>query len=58
MGAVEEALVSLAEVAHRCPKVTRKFAADEPTMWDRRHADIDALLDRLDEADQREPAAL
>lgn len=53
--AVEEALVSLAETAHRCPKVIHKLTTDEPTMWDRRHADIDALLDRLDEL-HRQPA--
>lgn len=58
MNPVEEALVSLAEVAHRCPKIIHKFTADELTAWDRRHADIDALLDRLDQLANREPAAL
>jgi hypothetical protein len=55
---VTEALVSLAATAGRCPRVVHRFADDEPTMWDRRHADIDALLDRLDQLARREPAAL
>lgn len=58
MGAVEEALVSLSQTAHRCPKIIHQFAGDPPTMWDRRHADIDALLDRLDQLATLEPSAL
>jgi hypothetical protein len=45
--AVVEALLSLNETAKRCPCVVHRFAEDAPTMWDRRHLDIDALLDRL-----------
>lgn len=47
--AIEEALVSLAKTASRCPRVTRRLAEDPATPWDRRHEDIDALLDRLTE---------
>jgi hypothetical protein len=56
--AVCDALTSLSETARKCPHVTRLFVLDPPTMWDRRHADIDALLDRLDQLSTREPAAL
>lgn len=51
--AVRDALASLSENARRCPHETRLFARDEPTLWDRRHADIDALLDRLDQLDRQ-----
>lgn len=42
---IREALTSLAKAAARCPYVIARFACDDPTAWDRRHADIDALLD-------------
>lgn len=45
--AVKEALVSLVATAKRCPRVIAKLSTDQPTMYDRRHADVDALLDRL-----------
>lgn len=41
-------LASLVRQAKRCPAVHRRFElTDQPTEWDRRHADIDALLDML-----------
>ena len=40
-------LRSLVVQARRCPSVTHRFTADPLTEWDRRHADIDALLDSL-----------
>lgn len=46
--AVVEALCSLNDTAKRCPHVIARLG-DPPTMWDRRHLDVDALLDRLDE---------
>lgn len=47
--AVVEALMSLNETAKRCPYVVHRFEDDALTAWDRRHADIDAMLDRLTE---------
>lgn len=38
-------LASLVTQAKRCPRVVHRFNEDELTEWDRRHADIDALLD-------------
>ena len=39
-------LLSLVKQAKRCQHIHRRFELDdEPTEWDRRHADIDALLD-------------
>lgn len=45
--AVVEALVSLVATARRCPRVTHRLMDDPPTAYDRRHEDIDALLDRI-----------
>jgi hypothetical protein len=46
--AVVEALLSLVATAKRCPYIVARFAADQPTAWDRRHEDIDALITMLD----------
>lgn len=51
--AVIEALLSLNANAKRCPRVTHRLMDDPLTAHDRRHQDIDALLDRLE---QLEPA--
>jgi hypothetical protein len=40
-------LLSLVAAARRCQHTTHLFAAEPPTEWDRRHADIDAMLDAL-----------
>lgn len=53
--AIEEALTSLVETARRCPAVVRRFTEDPPTAWDRRHEDIDALLDRITDAVGSQP---
>ena len=45
--AVIEALLSLNATAKRCPRVIHFLEHDAPTAWDRRHEDLDALLDRL-----------